>query len=230
MEKNLREGHRHRVRERFRAEGLDHFAPHNLLEFILFYSVPRRDTLDLAHRLMEHFGSFAAVLEAPYEELLGIEGVTANTADLLTALPQIARRYLLDVSEGKHTLSDTQTLKEYMIPYFCGRTEEVVFLLCLDQARRPIVCKLLSKGDFDSVQIDTRQIVAAALAHRAASVVLAHNHPHGITIPSRGDCTITIQVQKALDAVHIPLVDHIIVAREQASSMAEGGYLISARG
>ncbi len=226
MEKNLREGHRQRVRERFRTEGLDHFAPSGILEFILFYSVPRRDTLDLAHRLIDHFGSLAAVLEAPYEELMRIEGVTATTADLLTALPQLARRYLLDANSGKSALTTPQALKEYLIPYFCGRTEESVFLLCLDQARRPIVCKLLSKGDFDSVQIETRQIVAAALNHRAASVVLAHNHPHGITIPSRGDCTITIQLKKALAAVHIPLADHIIVARGQASSMAEGGYLI----
>ena len=126
---NVHEGHRQRLRDRFLKEGLDGFAPHNVLELLLFYAVPQRDTNELAHRLLTRFGSLSGVLDADFDELCQVEGVGANVATLLKLVPGLARRYLDDYDENGVVLTTIEEVGTFLRPKFIGRNNEMIFLL-----------------------------------------------------------------------------------------------------
>lgn len=217
-------GHRKRMKERFRRSGLDDFHDVNILELLLFYCVPQGDTNPTAHLLLEKYGTLAGVLDAPAEELVKIHGVSDHTATLLTLIPQLCRRYLIERSAPGQILQSTEQCGEYLVPYFFGETDEVVYSLCLDAKCKVLDCRLLFRGSVNSAAISIRKIVETALACNATSVVLAHNHTSGIALPSREDEQTTRTLQTALDAVGILLADHIIVADGDFVSMADNGF------
>ena len=220
-EKDLHAGHRKRLKARFRADGLDGFEPHNMLELLLFYAVPRVDTNETAHRLIARFGSFSEVLDAPYEELLRVPGITENAATLLKLVPQLSRVYL----EGRRPVGEALDTPRVLGAYFCerfvGRTRECVFLLCLDSSLGAIACEMLCEGSAIAANLDTKRIVERALRHNAARVVLAHNHPRGLASPSNEDILVTSRLKKALALLELELVDHIIVAGNEYYSVME---------
>ena len=214
------DGHRERLRARLDREGIDHFAPHEVLELILFYSVPRANTNPIAHRLMERFGSLSGVLEAPPAELLKVPGVGPASAALLSSIPLFARRYLQDKNGMGVVLDTTQKLGKYILPRFVGLNNEHLYMICLDKKRKLLNCSLLSEGGLGQVAVDLRSIVETALRCSASCVVLAHNHTQGFAVPSRDDIQMTRQVAKALQMVSVELIDHIVISREEFVSMA----------
>lgn len=220
---SIHDGHRQRLKERFRQEGLDKFDEIQVLELLLFYAIPQRDTNPLAHRLLEHFGSLAQVLEAPAEELEKVSGVGANVATLLSLTTALARYYM--VSRGNQTavLTSTEMCGDYLLPYFVGRRNETVFLLCLDAKCKVLGCKEVGEGSVNSASVPIRRIVEMALSMNATSVVLAHNHPSGLAIPSGEDVQTTRRLAVALDSVDITLADHVVVADDDYVSMAQSG-------
>lgn len=221
----VHDGHRARLTARFLEEGLDGFSQHNMLELLLFYAVPRKDTNELAHALIDAFGSLAGVLDAPVSELEAVPGVGERTAALLHLMPQLARAYLAD---GARDICIDSTAKagSYLLPRFIGRNEETVFMVCLDGKGRVLSTTLLFRGSVNSAEINLRAVVAAALRHNAAGVILAHNHPGGVALPSPEDLTTTRRVRDALAPVGVRLVDHIIVADGDYVSLADSGYVI----
>ncbi len=222
----VHDGHRARVRQRVLREGLEHLEPHNVLEVLLFFSLPRGDTNELAHRILRHFhGDFAAMTEAPYEELLTIEGVGENTAFLLKMIPQIAAYYRQARIRDGLVLNSMESLREYFIPLFYGKAHEELHLISLDAALHPLCDTLISQGTITASQVNIRRIVEAAISHRAVRVILAHNHPSGSPRPSRRDETATRAVIDALALVDIELADHVIVADESICSMRNSGIL-----
>jgi DNA repair protein RadC len=221
----LHEGHRKRVRSRFLSEGLSNFQPHNALELLLFYSVPRRDTNELAHRLMENFGTLSGVLEADFEELLKIEGISENTATLLKLIPELAKYYQLDRQNKKDKLDTYDKIGKFMLPYFLGEKDEAVYLLCLDSKLNCIGCSCLRRGSVNSASINARLLANAALKVNAVSVVLAHNHPGGLAIPSAEDISTTYTLIETLKPLGICLLDHIIVADNDFVSLALSGFV-----
>lgn len=220
---SIHDGHRQRLKDRFRQEGLDKFDEIQVLELLLFYAIPQRDTNPLAHRLLEHFGSLAQVLEAPAEELEKVSGVGTNVATLLSLTTALARYYM--VSRGNQTvvLTSTEMCGDYLLPYFVGRRNETVFLLCLDAKCKVLGCKEVGEGSVNSASVPVRRIVEMALSMNATSVVLAHNHPSGLAIPSGEDVQTTRRLAAALDTVDITLADHIVVADDDYVSMAQSG-------
>ena len=220
---SIHDGHRQRLKDRFRQEGLDKFDEIQVLELLLFYAIPQRDTNPLAHRLLEHFGSLAQVLEAPAEELEKVSGVGANVATLLSLTTALARYYM--VSRGNQTavLTSTEMCGDYLLPYFVGRRNETVFLLCLDAKCKVLGCKEVGEGSVNSASVPIRRIVEMALSMNATSVVLAHNHPSGLAIPSGEDVQTTRRLAAALDTVDITLADHIVVADDDYVSLAQSG-------
>ena len=128
----MHEGHRKRLRETFLKNGLDNFQSHNVLEMLLFYTIPRSDTNETAHRLMDRFGSLSAVLEAPVDELMKVKGVGERTAAFLHLIPEITRVYLKDKQENIKVLDTPEKVAAYLLPYFVGKTKENIVLLCLD--------------------------------------------------------------------------------------------------
>ena len=217
----VHQGHRERVKKRFREEGLDGFDEVHALELLLFFCIPRGDTNELAHALLDRFGSFSQVLDAPAEELEKVPGIGEHASAFLTLLTQAFRYYLVNRNDFCSILTSTEDCGRFLLPYFIGRREELVYLLCLDSKCKVICCKEIGRGNVNSAGISVRRIVETALAANAVSVVLSHNHPSGLAVPSREDILTTRRVAVALDAVGIVLADHIVVADEDFVSMAD---------
>ena len=222
---SLHDGHRGRLRQRFLAEGLDHFSDVQVLELLLFYAIARQDTNPIAHRLLEHFGSLSQVLEAPVEELCKVEGVGENTAVYLRLVTQVGRYYLKDRASKVKVLPTLESCAQYLQPYFFGQNVETVYLLCLDAKCKLLCCKKIAQGDVNSTDLSIRKIVETALNANASSVLLAHNHPGGMAIPSYEDIHTTQNVAAALRAVDVNFVDHLVICDDDYVSLMQSGYL-----
>lgn len=222
---SIHDGHRQRLRERFINQGLDHFTDVQVLELLLFYCIPRQDTNELAHRLLDRFGSFSQVLDADLEDLVSVKGIGENTAVFIKMLPAVGRYYGVDRTRMEDMpLLTSDACGEYLLPRFLGRTNESVFLLCMDAKGKPISCKLIGEGGINSTGVPVRRIVEVALSAKATSVVLAHNHPSGIALPSREDVATTQKIAVALQAVDVVLADHLVIADGDFTSMVQSGY------
>lgn len=220
---SLHTGHRDRLRQRFIKEGLDGFNEINALELLLFYCVPRKDTNDLAHRLLDRFGSYSNVLNAPYEELKKVYGVSDYVATYLKLQGEAVRYYLTNRKIDGTVVRTSADYGELLCTYFEGRPNEMVFLLCLDAKCKVICCREIAEGSVNIAGVSIRKIVDAALSSNATSVVLAHNHPSGIAVPSGEDIHTTFQAYEALRAVEVILLDHVIVADGDFTLMVESG-------
>ncbi len=220
----VHDGHRERLRQRFLRHGLDSFDDHNVLELLLFYCLPRRDTNELAHHLLERFGSLAGVFDARYEELLKTEGIGENAALLLTLIPQIDRRYHISKEKGAR-IQTSEDAGRYLVERYRYTREEVVYLLCLDSKNRLIHCREVGRGSLNEANVSIRTIVETALGQNAAAVIISHNHVDGFALPSREDEITTARIQEALLPIGIKLVDHIIVCGDDFVSFADSGLL-----
>ena len=216
----LHEGHRERVREKYKASGLDGFADHEVLELLLFYANKRGDTNPVAHSLIKRFGSLSAVLEADYEELVRVDGIGDAAATLITLVPELFRRYTRDKTENIRTIRNPDDLKEYLMPRFFGINTERVAMLCLDSQGRINNFVFVSEGSLKFAQVDTRKVAQLALQNNAESVIIAHNHPGGVASPSRHDIETTVTLVKSLGLINIRVVDHVIVSDSEFFSMA----------
>ena len=220
---SIHEGHRQRLKDRFLNEGLDHFQEHEVLELLLFYCIPRKDTNEIAHALLERFGSLSQTVEAPVEELKKVSGMGESAATFLTLLGAFDRYYQVNKSANIKILQTIEECGAYFVPKFVGRRNETVLLLCLDAKCKVLCCKEVGEGSVNSAAVPIRRIVEMALGANATSVVLAHNHPSGVAIPSGEDVQTTKRLATALASVDIELVDHIIVADEDFVSIAQSG-------
>ena len=163
-------GHRERIRERFRREGLDSFTDIQVLELLLFYCISRKDTNPIAHALLDHFGSLSQVLEAPVEELCKVEGIGESAAVFLKLIPQAGRYYMNDRASQTKLLPTLESCAAYLTPRFIGRNVETVFLLCLDAKCKVLCCRKIAEGDVNSTGLSPRKIVEIALGVNASSV------------------------------------------------------------
>lgn len=227
---SIHDGHRQRLKSRFQAEGLDNFDELQVLELLLFYCVNRKDTNPLAHELLDHFGSLPKVLSASREELEKVEGVGENISTFLTLITQVGRYYQVKQAEPGKILRTIDACGNYLMPYFFGREVETVFMLCLDAKCKVICCKKVGEGSVNSANIPVRRIVEMALSANATTVVLAHNHPSGLAIPSAEDIQTTERIAKALETVEVILADHIVVAKDDYVSIVQSRYYVPNQG
>lgn len=225
QEEQMHDGHRKRLRARFLSQGLDGFDPHNVLELLLFHVIHRKDTNELAHRLIDRFGSLAGVLEAPVEELQKVDGIGETAAFFMHLIPHLSRYYLNDKYSAKMIVDSSQSAGNYLMNKFIGRKNETVFLLLLDVKGKMLFCDMVGEGSFNQIDINMRKIVEAAMRYNAYSAILAHNHPSGVALPSKNDIDTTYKVQESLQLVGVKLVDHIIVADRDFVSLAESGLM-----
>ena len=221
---NLHEGHRQRLKDRFLKEGLSNFEDHNILEILLFYSVPRSDTNEIAHKLLKKFGSLSAVFDASLEELCTVDGIGVHSATLIKLMPEISSAYGIDKTKNIRQLNTIQELGAYFIPKFIGKKDEESYIVLLDNKNKIIKCELVAKGSVDAVQLSIRTIISQAINNNATSVVLAHNHPAGVALPSANDIKMTKRLFEALRLADIKLKDHIIVADDDFVSLRQSGY------
>ena len=206
----IHDGHRARLRARYIEEGLAHFNEIDTLELLLFYSIPRRDTNELAHLLLQQFGSLDGVLGASVAGLL------------LHLFNDVARKCEIS-RQSIRIVNSSQDAGTFLLPYFYGLRDETVYLLCLDAKGKVLDCRALFKGSANGVAIAIRKIVEVALSVNATSVIMAHNHPGGLALPSAEDRAATLRIRAALQNLDIVLIDHIIVADQDFISMADSG-------
>jgi DNA repair protein RadC len=214
------------LRDRFLKEGLDNFEDHQVLELLLFQAIPRIDTNPIAHLLMKRFGSLSTVLEADPKDLAVVEGVGPNAAAFLSMIPDLTRRYFLDrIKHARKPLNTSEAAAEYLVPLMAGRSEEVFYAICLDSQLKVHYPALISEGTVKDALVHPRHVVEAAVRHKAASVILSHNHPAGNPRPSSHDHKLTRNLVQALGGINVTVVDHIIVAGEQIYSFQREGTL-----
>ncbi|MBO6011622.1 MAG: RadC family protein [Oscillospiraceae bacterium] len=219
---NPHEGHRERLRAQFRESGLDSFNDHTALELLLCFAIPRADVNVLAHRLINTFGSLDGVLSASQEELCKVKGVGERTAALIALAPAIVRKGAISrgLDEGDRILNSSEKAGEFVKPYFMGARDEVVYELTLDNKCKLINVRKLAEGEPSAADLSTRRLLENALRDNATAVILAHNHPSGVALPSHSDLRSTGQAAAALKSVGMRLPDHIITAGDDYVSLA----------
>lgn len=223
---SLHDGHRERLKKQFLTHGLDTFNDINALELLLFFSIPRRDTNETAHRLLDRFGNLPAVFSASFEELKEVDGVGFSSALLICLVHQLIKK--LEVSKTAEIISinNVKEAGKYFIARFVNEPDELLLMVCLDSNRNIISCSELARGTVNSVNVNIRRIAQIALQNRAVSVILAHNHPTGMPLPSVEDDVLTKQIHKILATLDIKLEDHVIVSGKKYCSMAAYGNLL----
>ena len=216
---SVHENHRQRVKAKYENYGLDAFDQHQALELLLFYCIPRKDTNEIAHRLISRFGTFGQVLDAPIKELEKVEGVGHNAALYLKLLRDSQRYYSIHKETEEIILNDINACGQYLVNYFDGYKVEAIYMLGLDAKCKVMCCREVVRGSVNAVPFSVRKIVDMALNENVTSVVLAHNHPSGLAIPSEEDVHTTYKVAAALKMVDVTLVDHIVVCDSDFVSM-----------
>ena len=193
-----------------------------LLELLLRFST--EDAKALTERILAQCPNIAAVIEADADTLRSIEGIDEASVLLLRLVPELHRRYFLSRSRDEKRLTTSADFGRFLLPYFYGARDEMVYLLLLDAAGKVLNCKLIGHGSVNSANVPMRRVVQEALTANASGVVLAHNHPSGVALPSKEDADLTARLRDTLDALQILLLDHIVVADDDFVSMRESGY------
>lgn len=220
---NPHEGHRQRVKNRFLKHGLESFEDHQVLEALLFYSVPKKDTNELAHLLLKTYGSIDKVFEADYDDLIKIKGVGENTASLIKFFQMLSKRYVYStfVHDGAIRLNEPKILMNYCRTLFKGEKKEIIYAIALDDELYLIDKMKINSGEPNRVEVPFRNLTEFAIKCNCTRMVIAHNHPNGPMIPSRADIHSTSSVADQLSSVDVELVDHIVVGRNGATSIRE---------
>lgn len=217
---NLHKDHRKRVRQEFLSRGFDEKTPpHKVLELLLFYSIPRKDTNELAHEVLNRFGSLENVLDAEESELRSIDGISDSTIVLFQLVKHLIRTY-----RSKKVLNPKQPttfdeLHEFLYAKFLGLNKESFKVLTTNNRGEIISVDTLNDGDVSSVGVSIREIIEVVIKHNATGVMVAHNHPKGTAIPSGDDIDLTGKINKALSHIDVFFLDHLIVTDNDFVSM-----------
>ena len=217
--KNVHEGHRERMRNKYVNKGIEVFEQHEILEMLLFYAIPRKNTNDIAHRLLEACGSLSAVFDAPIDILMQ-QGLSYNAAVLLHMIPDLSRAYQSDKFDNEEKIITDENIGKKMVHLFAGKNEECVYAFFLDAKGKEKYSGIISKGDASSAPLFSKDIVSIAARCKAVTVIIAHNHPSGVAFPSRAVLEATADIADALDTIGIHLADHIIVADRDYISLS----------
>ncbi len=215
MGEELHANHRKRMLQKFMEYGLAPFHDHEVLEILLFFAIPRVNTNPIAHRLLKRFDTLHGVLEAPVQQLKEVEGIGEYAATLIKFMCALTARYEASRVETDK-LANYSLIAKYFIPKFIGKTNEVLFAAFLDGTGRVIRCEEISRGSNTSVEINHGVIMRLAIINNAAAVILAHNHPDGLLMPSDDDTYQTDMLKRLLGQVDINLVAHCIVSGTSA--------------
>lgn len=213
IKSNSHEKHRSRIKKRFLNEGLYTLNDQEVLEMLLYYALPRKDTAPLSKLLLERFITVERVLEAKTEALCAIPGISYHTAVLLKMVPEIADRFSFKLApKVPVNLREYAAAGEYFVSRYFEIDAEEIHLACLDNAMNVMTCQKIASGDVNTTKVTPRNLTRIAIKNGASFVILAHNHPGGVPLPSTMDLNATREFSAALNTVGIPLVEHFVVA------------------
>ncbi|MDO4563563.1 MAG: DNA repair protein RadC [Clostridia bacterium] len=213
------------MKERFSKEGLGNFQEHEVLELLLFYALPRKDTNPIAHDLIERFGTATAVFEAKEEELKKVPGIGDHAATLLSMMPHISNYYVKSRYTGKKRVVTAQDAGEYAVAMVGERTHEIFAVITINSSDSIIAFDILEKGTVNETNISPRKVMETALHRNASKVILVHNHPSGLLLPSQQDRVLTKHLCHALEMLGVTVADHIIVGAQKYFSMEQAGLM-----
>lgn len=214
----MHEGHRQRLTDRFINEGFEGFEDYAILEFVLFYALPRVDTNAVAHRLIETFGSLSGVLEADAKDLEQVGGIGKRASAYLAMFPEAFRAYQRSKMGKRPAIKTIKDACEFAKALLFGKAYEQFYVIWLDTQNRVIHYERLSEGGISESPVYVNKIAAGALRHHAVKGLVAHNHPGGNATPSSADLSATHDIIKALGTLGIELIDHIIISENAAFS------------
>ncbi|MBO5091068.1 MAG: DNA repair protein RadC [Clostridia bacterium] len=215
MKENLHEGHRGRLKERFLEQGIDSFEPHNILELLLFYSIPRKDTNEIAHELLKSFGTLKGVFDADFNDLIKVDGIKENSATLLKLIPAIARAYATDKYSSNYIFDTAEKVGDFFLDKYVGEKNEIIYLLLLNNKFEMLDIVKLHEGCVNSAQISPRKVIDLVVKYNASMIILAHNHPDGNAYPSIEDIQTTADLMSTFSAVDVRLLEHYVISNNE---------------
>lgn len=218
-------GHRERLRKKLFKNGIEFLEPHEIIEILLFYSIPVKNTNDIAHKLIDKYKTIANVLDANPKDLCKIKGIGEQSAMLLNIIPQISRIYLKDKLKEKESIDSSIKAGNHCLNLFHGKNYEEFYLICLNSQNKINYCGVIHTGTVNQSVIYPRVVVEAALRYNAVSVIFSHNHPGGTLRPSNSDIQLTKKLKEAFDIIEIKVIDHIVVAGDKYYSFAENNLI-----
>lgn len=222
MGKNIYQGHRIRMRDNFIEEGCyPDLTTLEVLEMILFYAIPRKNTNEIAHRLLNVFGSLTAVCNASYNDLIKVEGVSKNAAVLIKLMPASFHAHRSEMASKKKSFASVEDVGQYLLDRYSGVVEEQFSILSLSSSGRIIAFDRVACGDISSVGVSIRKVIEILIRTSATTVILAHNHPGGVALPSESDLSVTKSISQALKPLGIHILDHIILVEDDFVSLRQ---------
>jgi DNA repair protein RadC len=214
-----------RPREKLLHQGVATLSDAELLAIFLQTGIRGKTALDVARDLLLKFGGLRALLECNFEKFCEMPGLGLAKYAKVQAALEISRRYLQDALKREDVLQNTLATRHYVKAKLRSHAREVFACLFLDAQLRMICFEELFQGSISQAIVHSREVVKRALAHNAAAIILAHNHPSGVATPSQADLEITTQLAQALKLVEVQVLDHIIVGDQQVISMKDLGLL-----
>lgn len=221
---NIHKNHRSRLKEEYRTDGIDGFSLHNIVELLLFYSIPRKDTNVIAHKLANHYKTLANILDADYNDLINRDGIGENSATLIKLLPDLFRRYSMDKTTVGKVYDTVDSIAEFLISYYTAMTKEVVLILLMNNKNEIADHVKLHEGSINSGFISPDIIAEIVFTRRAANFILAHNHPNGDIRPSQEDILTTKMITNAFSMFNIKMLEHYIIAGTRYSTLIKESY------
>jgi DNA repair protein RadC len=218
-------GHRRRLRERFRTAGLAGFHDYEVIELLLTLGVPQIDCKPAAKALMAHFKTLPAVMEASEEALCEVRGIGPNNAIAIRLIKAVADRYLQERLIDRPVLTDSRTLFDFLYHTMRDLGRERFVAIFLDAKNRVRETAVLFEGSLTASAVYPREVIQAAIEHRAAALIFAHNHPSGDPTPSAEDVALTRRLVFACRAVGVTVHEHLVVGANQYYSFADQGRI-----
>jgi len=223
MKNNIHKNHRARMKLSYLKSGFASFSDIEKLEFILFYAIGRKDTNPIAHRLLDEYKTFDKVLEAPVEALARVDGLGEHSAILLHLFLDVLNEY--GKSKCESYISTTSEAKRYSANLYNGIFVEEFYVVCLATNNKVLLCKKIRSGTVSEVNVEMKEIVSIAISNNCERIILIHNHPNGLALPSDEDISFTAKIVINCILNDIEIIDHIIVGQNKQFSFEESQIL-----
>ena len=224
MAKNIHQGHRERMFIRIAKYGWESLSDHELVEVLLYFCIARVNTNGIAHALLEKFGSVKGILDANQKELMTVKGIGPRASFMIKMLPEILRRYLTDASEKVYRYDTIGKVGEYLYCKFLGTDREQLYMMMFNNRLNLIDCVLISEGVINCSEVMMRKVSENIIHGNASLIILAHNHPQGMAIPSQSNRETTEILRTQVENMGVQLLDHLVFADKRYTSIMRREY------